>query len=150
MSNQAISCSFNSFSILTEILEIRLLTCFPLFEKTCLDFSSEIFYFEGSVGFPFEDSVDICILNVVWKCCLEVSGRDTAWERPPRCCEPLRLRRSASFSGRKRSVPRRTPLHALRSPCRESAAIHSPGTPRAYVSGGRGTIVVLMGVGWHR
>ena len=87
VSNQAISRSFNS-SILTKILEIRLLTCFPLFEMTCLDFSSEIFHLESSVGVPFEDSVDICIFNVVWKCCLEVSGRDTEWERPPRCCEP--------------------------------------------------------------
>ena len=76
MSNQAISSSFNSFSILTECLEIRLLSCFPLFEMTCLDFSSEIFHLESSVVFSFETNVDICILNLVWNCCLEVSGRE--------------------------------------------------------------------------
>ena len=77
MSNQAISRRFNSFSILTEILEILLVACFPLFEKTCHDFASEIFYLERSVRFSFEPRVDICILNLVWKCCLDVSGRET-------------------------------------------------------------------------
>ena len=61
----------------------------------------------------------------------------------------LRSRASAPFPGRERSVPGRATLHAPRSPSRASAAILSPGIPRADVWGGRGTVVVPRGVGWR-
>ena len=98
-----------------------------------------------------ELSADICRLNLVWKCCLEVSVGATPGGKGLRIyCEPLRSRgSSASFPGRERAVPGRAPLHAPRSPSRASAAILSPGTARADVWGGRGTVVVPRGVRWR-
>ena len=94
--------------------------------------------------------MNICILNSVWKHCLEVSvGATPGGKGLRRCCEPLRLRGSAPFPGRERSIPGRAPLHAPRSASRASAAILSRGTPRADVWGGLGTVVVPRGVGWR-
>ena len=91
-----------------------------------------------------------CMLNLVLKCCLEVSiGAILGGKCLRICCESLRWRGSAPFPGRERSVPGRARLHAPRSPSRASAAILSPGTPRADVWGGRGTVVVQRGVGWR-
>ena len=91
--------------------------------------------------------MNICILNSVWKHCLEVSvGATPGGKGLRRCCEPLRLRGSAPFPGRERSIPGRAPLHAPRSASRASAAILSRGTPRADVWGGLGTVVVPRGV----
>ena len=90
-----------------------------------------------------------CMLNLVLKCCLEVSiGAILGGKCLRICCESLRWRGSAPFPGRERSVPGRARLHAPRSPSRALAAILSPGTPRADVWGRRDTVVVPTAVGW--
>ena len=82
------------------------------------------------------------ILKLVWRHTGERNGSASVGKS-------LLSRESYPFPESDRPVPGKAPLHAPRSPSRTSAAILSPGTPRADVWGGRGTVVVLRGAGWR-
>ena len=59
------------------------------------------------------------------------------------------LLRFSATPGSEQPVPGRVPFHGPRSPSQASEAVLSPGSPRADVWGGRGTVVVPRGVGWR-
>ena len=83
---------------------------------------------------------------------LQYVQRDMRWYMPSlSLCRPgisFFLRLSAT-PGSERPVPGRARFQGPRSPWRSSAPVLSPGSPRADVWGGRGTIVVPRGVGWR-
>ena len=143
----AILLIFDCFSILTRASEFFFLTCYRVF----FDFSptSKKKNHEICVKYFVLDLVWMFTLNLVWgRSILKLVWRRTRERNGSAGVgNSLLSRRSYPFPGSERPVPGKAPLHAPRSPSWTSAAILSPGTPRADVWGGRGTIVVLRGAG---
>ena len=75
------------------------------------------FYLENCGYLYLENSVDICISNLVWKRCLEVSvGRSRVGKASEDAVKPsVREDPPRSRRERERSGPGRAPLHAPRS-----------------------------------
>ena len=84
--------------------------------------------------------------------CVEVSmAANPAGKRLHKCSEIPPLPRIPPFPGSERSVPRRAPLHALRSPLAELGigGNYFAGDTETGVWGGRDTVLVPRAVMWR-
>ena len=79
---------------------------------------------------------------------------DTKKKFPGRKClrkiwKPVSTRGSPPLPGTERAVPGRAPFHAPRLSSWTAAPLHSPGTPRVAVWGGRDVVARPRGIGWR-